>query len=105
MEASQGAEAYHLDFKQRENKLGSGTFADVLKIFRKYDNKSFAAKVLKISLDEMLRYEKLGFERELKILKSIDHPLIIQHVDEFVYNDKLCIISDFASEGDFEKVI
>ena len=96
---------YKLDFKTLKNKLGSGSLADVYKIQRKSDNKAFAVKVLKMSLEEVAKFEKMGCEKEMKSLKTIDHPNVIEHVDEFIYRDKFCIVSSFASEGDFDKII
>ncbi len=53
----------------------------------------------------MAKFERIGIEKELKILRSIDHPLIIKYVEEFFYNNKLCIVTEYASEKDFEHLI
>ena len=48
--------------------------------------------------------EEMGYERELQILKEADHPFIIEYIEEFSYKKKqLCIVTKFASGGDFEK--
>ncbi len=60
-----GADAYMIDLKKNELKIGSGGFADVYKIFRKHDNKIFAAKVVKMEIDYMRKSEILGHDREL----------------------------------------
>ena len=103
--SSEGANDYIIDLKNKENKLGFGSFADVFKIYRKSDNKPFAGKIIKIEYEYLLPFQKIGPERELKILKSINHPLVIKHVDEFLLDEKLCIVSSLASDKDFEKVI
>jgi len=110
MESKQGApatgpDAYNIDLKNRELKIGSGTFADVHKIFRKQDNKLFAAKVVKVEVEYMREIEKLGLDREMKVLQEIDYPLVMKNIDSFEYNEKFIIVTNFASEGDFEKVI
>jgi serine/threonine protein kinase len=46
--------------------------------------------------------EKLGYDRELKILQEIDHPFVIKYMEEFVYKDKLCIVTKFANGGDLD---
>ena len=47
--------------------------------------------------------EERGYERELEILKEAEHPFIIEYVEEFEYQNKLCIVTKLASGGDFEK--
>ena len=47
--------------------------------------------------------EERGYERELEILKETEHPFIIEYVEEFEYQNKLCIVTKLASGGDFEK--
>jgi len=74
--ASSGADKYIIDLKNKDFKIGEGAFADVHIIFRKKNFKKFAAKVLKVSPDYMTSYEKLGHDRELKILRKMDHPLV-----------------------------
>ncbi len=63
-----GADAYLIDLKNRDLKIGSGGFADVHKIFRKQDNKILAAKVVKVEVEYMREIEKLGLDREMKVL-------------------------------------
>jgi serine/threonine protein kinase len=63
-----------------------------------------AAKIFKISLNNMNSKEEMGYERELKILKEADHPFIIQYIEEFSFKkNHLCIVTKLASGGDFEK--
>ena len=48
--------------------------------------------------------DEMGYQRELRILKAADHPFIIDYVEEFSFKkDQLCIVTKFASGGDFEK--
>ena len=74
--ATSSADKYIIDLKNKDFKIGEGGFADVYIILRKKDLKKFAAKVLRVSPDEMRAYEKLGHDRELKILRKMDHPLV-----------------------------
>ena len=87
----------------KENKLGEGSFASVYKIQRKNDGQLCAGKIFKLSLRVMNSKEEKGYERELEILKEAEHPFIIEYVEEFEYQEKLCIVTKLASGGDFEK--
>jgi serine/threonine protein kinase len=62
-----------------ENRIGGGQYADVYKV-QKNDNKQFyAAKFLKVPLTFINSLEKLGYDRELEILKETDHPFVIKY--------------------------
>ena len=48
--------------------------------------------------------DKMGYDRELEILQEAEHPFIIEYIDKFDYqNDKLCIVTKYATCGDLEK--
>ncbi len=53
--------------------------------------------------------EKLGQDRELKIIKEIDHPFVIKYYDEFEYRKdaikKICIVSQLANGGNLESLM
>ena len=54
----------------------------------------------------MNELEKLGYDRELDILQKISHPFVIKYMEEFLYKgETLCIVTQFANGGDFEKFI
>jgi serine/threonine protein kinase len=59
-----GEDAYNITLN-KENKLGEGAFARVYKIERKFDEQLCAAKILKISMGNMIPKEEKGCEREL----------------------------------------
>ena len=79
-----GAGAYTIKLNG-ENKLGGGQYADVYKVIKKDTQKLYAAKFLKIPLAYVDSLEKLGYDRELQILKEINHPFVIKYEDEFEY--------------------
>lgn len=102
---SQGEDSYKITLN-KEALLGEGSYAEVYKIQRKKDGLECAAKLFRVPLSHMNSIEMTGCERELKILKQANHPFIIQYLEEFPYqNKRLCIVTKFASGGDFEKLI
>jgi serine/threonine protein kinase len=79
-----GAGAYKINLTC-ENKLGGGQYADVYTVQKKDTKKLYAAKFLKVPLAYIDSSEKLGYDRELQILKETDHPFVIKYQDEFEY--------------------
>ena len=45
------------------------------------------------------------YNNEIQILKTLDHPYIIKYYESFVYKKELCIVTEFAKEGDLQKKI
>jgi serine/threonine protein kinase len=68
-----------------ENRIGSGSFATVYKVKRPGTLELCAAKVYTVPLSMMLAKEQQGYERELKILKNVNHPFVIRYIEEFTY--------------------
>jgi serine/threonine protein kinase len=79
-----GAGAYTID-RISENRIGGGQYADVYKVQKKDTKQFYAAKFLKVPLVYINSLEKLGYDRELQILKEVDHPFVIKYQDEFIY--------------------
>lgn len=42
---------------------------------------------------------------EIKILQTLNHPNIIKYHESFVYKKSICIITEFAENGDLQKKI
>lgn len=76
-----GQEAYEIDFKNKQNFLGSGSFGDVWKIIRKHDKLVCAGKFFKFSVSSMDPADK-SIEIELEVLKQADHPFTIKYIEE-----------------------
>ena len=68
-----------------ENQIGKGSYAVVYKVNIPGTNELCAAKVYNIPISLMLAREKQGYERELNILKTVDHPFIIKYIEEFTF--------------------
>ncbi len=62
-----------------ENRIGGGQYADVYKIKKKDSKQLYAAKFLKVPLTFVNSLEKLGYDRELQILKETNHPFVIKY--------------------------
>ena len=77
IQPTSGEHAYDIDLSD-ENLKGEGSYAKVYKIYKKDERKAYAAKILKVPLKFMDEVEKLGYERELQILRATTHPFIIK---------------------------
>jgi hypothetical protein len=44
-----------------------------------------AVKIFKIPFKIMNSFEKLGYDRELKILQETSHPFVVKYMEEFFY--------------------
>ncbi len=73
-----GEHAYNINLT-KENFIGEGTYGDVYKIYSKDQQKVYAAKFLKMKLENMDSEDKLAYERELDILQTMTHHLIIDY--------------------------
>ena len=82
--ASQGEKAYSMKLTDK-NKLGEGAFGAVYKIMTKDKKTACAAKIFKIPFKMMSSLEKLGYDRELKILQEASHPFVVKYMEEFVF--------------------
>ncbi len=76
--ATSGELAYNINLT-KENFIGEGTYGDVYKIYSKDQQKVYAAKFLKMKFEHMLSEDKLAYERELDILQTMKHHLIIDY--------------------------
>ena len=68
-----------------KNKLGEGAYGSVYKIMTKDLKTACAAKIFKIPAKLMNSLEKMGYDRELEILKEISHPFVVKYMEEFFY--------------------
>lgn len=86
-------------------KLGTGSYSEVFKVIRRSDNQVYALK--KVSLENLSVKERENALNEVRILASIQHENIIAYKDSFLHEGKtLCIVMDFASDGDlYQKIV
>ena len=48
--------------------------------------------------------DKLGIERELEIMQKSNHPFVIKYYENFIYKEKVCILTELATGGNLEKL-
>ena len=82
--------------------LGEGSFGEVYLIKSQKTQLEFALKKIQI---KNTKYDIKRIMEEVNILKELDHPNIISFKGAFKSNDDkfLNIITEYVSQGDFEK--
>lgn len=87
------------------SELGKGSFGYVYKVRRYSDYKIYALK--KVSFSKLNPKEKENSLNEIRILASISNKNIIEYKESFYDNDNncLCLVMEFADNGDLEKKI
>jgi NIMA (never in mitosis gene a)-related kinase 1/4/5 len=86
------------------NKLGTGSYSEVWKVTRKSDNQTYALK--KVLLENLSQKERENALNEVRILASIQHENIIGFKEAFLDGKTLCIVMDFAADGDlYQKIV
>ena len=61
-----------------------GGFGIVLKANRKFDNNEFAVKISMKPKNDYLTKDKQDLEDEIKNMKKLHHPFIVNIIDDFV---------------------
>lgn len=89
--------------------IGSGEFCDVFKAIDQWsiNNQSSTIVALKrLKLRQMMdpknRFDCL---REIRLLRKLDHPNIIRHIESFFANNELFIVLEYADAGDLSKML
>eukprot|EP01117_Protostelium_nocturnum_P013865 TRINITY_DN5217_c1_g1_i3.p1 TRINITY_DN5217_c1_g1~~TRINITY_DN5217_c1_g1_i3.p1 ORF type:complete len:653 (+),score=336.08 TRINITY_DN5217_c1_g1_i3:150-2108(+) len=93
----------HYDLK---NELGSGSFAVVKKAVDKRSGREVAVKIVdkkKFTLNPAFRKEQLS--DEVKVMRAITHPHILQIIDVYDSEDFLYLVLELASGGDLFEMI
>ncbi|GIQ83556.1 hypothetical protein KIPB_004899 [Kipferlia bialata] len=83
--------------------LGKGSYGSVFKASRSSDGQVYAIK--EINVKYMKRKEREEALNEIRILASVFHPNIVGYYESFVENDKIYIVTEFASGGDLQNLI
>jgi serine/threonine-protein kinase ULK2 len=87
-----------------KEKLGKGNFADVYLGVHKTTKEKFAVKV--ISKESFIEPKLLaGLESEIKIMKELKHPHLLQLVKYFTSEKNFYIVTEYCPGGDLSKFI
>jgi serine/threonine protein kinase len=83
--------------------IGKGKFAIVYR-GRHIDDDSVVA-IKRVSVDMMNDKAREKCLKEVRLLKSLDHPNIIRYIDSFLMENSLIIIYEWAAAGDLKRQI
>ena len=84
-------------------KIGKGSFGEVLKVKDKQTGEIYAAKIGFKSLEEETKDAKINLAREVNLLSQLNHPSILKFIGYSPYNfdkkNKPIIITEYSSTG------
>ncbi|CAD8074937.1 unnamed protein product [Paramecium sonneborni] len=85
--------------------LGSGSAANVYQVYSKIDKQNYAIKVFDKSLSEKDSTIKQSIKMEIKIMRSLNHPNIIQYKGVFESNTQIIVVQEFLEGGDLKTIL
>ena len=83
--------------------VGRGASGVVYKAQSKLDSSIYALK--KINLKHIQKQKRKDLLQEVRILKSLKHPNILECFGSFISNDDLYVVTEFADYGDLNRLI
>jgi calcium-dependent protein kinase len=87
------------DYYEKICLIGHGSYGKVYKVIHKSSGDIRAIKVIKI--DNLAQGLKVSdIERELRILKMIDHPGVIKVYESYIDSANFYLVTEYYSEGD-----
>ncbi|CAD8158685.1 unnamed protein product [Paramecium octaurelia] len=85
--------------------LGSGSAANVYKVKSKIDNQDYAIKVFDKSLSQKDSTIQQSIKMEIRILRQLNHPNIIQYKGVFESNAQIILVQDLLEGGDLKTIL
>ncbi|ORX85673.1 kinase-like protein [Anaeromyces robustus] len=85
--------------------LGSGSFSTVKEAVRKSDGSQFAIKIIDANKFYFDEKAKIGFKREISILKRLNHNNIIKFYECIEEEGKIYIVTELMKGGNLLKLI
>mmetsp|Transcript_6453 Transcript_6453/g.11261 ORF Transcript_6453/g.11261 Transcript_6453/m.11261 type:complete len:532 (-) Transcript_6453:220-1815(-) len=91
------------DLYSEQRVIGRGNFGTVHLVQSRIDHQLYVAK--KILLAGMSAEQLLATKREVAVLKKLNHPHIVQYIENFIEDEHLIIIMEYCDSGDISKKI
>lgn len=95
----------HLRYKKTKCVLGEGSYKTVSKAIDEEEGKEVAYNEVKIKHYEDENQTVVSFSKEIALLKSVDHPNIIQIVDYWFSEDNFIFITELMAGGSLRDYI
>ena len=92
-----------LDDYTLQSELGHGAFGTAFLATRKHDQSQCVVK--RIKMREMSKRDATAAEREVAVMKKVQHPNIIGYFDSFVAAENMHIVMEYADGGTLYGVI
>eukprot|EP00877_Chromochloris_zofingiensis_P002096 jgi/Chrzof1/11888/Cz06g13190.t1 len=83
--------------------LGKGSYGSVYQVQRLSDDRTYALKEMDVRA--MGQAEREDCVNEIRLLASVQHPNVIGYNEAFLDANRLCIIMEYAPDGDLAKLI
>ncbi|KAG2431324.1 hypothetical protein HYH02_013452 [Chlamydomonas schloesseri] len=83
--------------------LGKGSYGSVFLVQRLADSQTYALKEMDVR--SMSQAEREDSINEIRLLASVNHPNVVCYNEAFLDGNRLCIIMEYAADGDLAKVI
>eukprot|EP00899_Mesostigma_viride_P017348 jgi/Mesvir1/25614/Mv01841-RA.1 len=83
--------------------LGKGSYGSVFRVKRKSDGKIYAVK--ETNVKQMSQVERDEAVNEIRLLASITHENVVNYHEAFLDGNKLCVVMEYAPNGDISHAI
>jgi len=83
--------------------VGKGSYGTVYQVQRLSDGKTYALKEMDVRA--MSQAEREDAANEIRLLASVQHPNVVSYNEAFLDGNRICIIMDYAPDGDLSRII
>lgn len=83
--------------------VGKGSYGSVFLVQRMADGQTYALKEMDVR--SMSQAEREDSANEIRLLASVSHANVIAYNEAFLDGNRLCIIMEYAPDGDLAKII
>lgn len=94
----------HLRNYEVRKQVGSGEFCDVFRAIKRDTGQVVALKRLKMR-QMFSAQNRMTCLREIRVLRKLNHPNIIRHIESFFANNELFIALEYADCGDLSRML